>query len=1229
MELISTFAAVPNHNYVEPIAGGVSHSVGAVASDNAEATTAESCPLMYRFSPHTLEIHNLSTAALRLSDPLATLSATQLQATDADASADLEIALVQPVAINGSTVFLVFARDASAKSATLSLFSPFDLLVYPLTTAPVHYRTRSISVSKSLVAGSGSTTEWEYAVVCFGLPGGRALIGNLSLTGGRAQITAVEKLRLDSHKTDVVCSFLCPLPGSDHRLLAFLGLASGHIAVVEYMSYGENRTRVVIVIPPTSSNLGPPAKISAKFTSSRQILLAIAHSASSHKDTSASTEVAAVVSHSLDISSGNRGPLTVTASTIGTMSLQFMLRDDFDFTHDFSANFPRRTLSAADFVDLAVFDVYPQGSDGPSTTVVAALANSHVERLDHTMPSSKSISLHAVFNAWALDHNKKELVSVSCQNSLTPCPAFGMQVSGAAGQVAVVSSRQVLLGDAIAGGLLSLIDNPDDTAAVVPEMSPGRRTPQPLSISEYIDANASFVYSDSLCSALAEQRRRMDGELFVDLLLQMIATPEDSPSCTYPPANPAELLELVSLVGASDLDGLKQRCIAYYLLLDLSATDLVSDTGIYAASSNDPTAHNVTADRYVRENFIPRHFEYLIRGYWLMDHAQTAASLSYLADPCVIADWAPKILRTAVAAGCYPEASVFLNSATATMPPRLDEQPSEAPVIMDVLLNCDFDRAFSFQRLGSSSPELRQVLLSQLFALALSPHARRSTVDRLAMLPFDPTEESALEKHCLLPDAAPHAKDFLSLYFVDRGRYAEAIRLFRATSRETEGQQLSAAQKKKRDERLMMVQNLTLLLPPAQRSVLEELESASDIQGNDTRFVHRRMDRNRPDQLSGDSQMAMDYEAASPSEHHDASVPLSASKSARQLHSAASAQGASGAASNALLRVLARQMVTVQPLTQQASVSDGSMPATPTSKAGYGYGAASATPWKTPLTSFPDRSMSSAQHLNDAEQSPSAGNRVTNSVSSRSAVARVPFSGPPTTPRMDGTLQNYLGASPQSNIDPFGIQQSSFREAPAHGDATKPSSSISRTKRSSGSSLEADGGNLSPFAMAKSRSPAAKVSSSGTNLPSAPSTPKNTAGRQTNGPDIDSSARRYNLRHRIPSSNYETDDKTTENDSMGDVAPAAADAIETASATVNTAKDKGKAKTKKRSSKSRSKRAKNSKDAQKSETESAAPGLTAENTNASARSFERSVSQTSETATPRQSSRIRKRTEQL
>ncbi|KAJ1722857.1 hypothetical protein LPJ53_002776 [Coemansia erecta] len=1226
MELISTFAAVPNHNYAEPIAGGVSHSVAVAGA--ASATTAEPCPLMHRFSPHLLEIHNLSTAALSLSDPLATLSATQLQ-TDPDASADLEITLVEPVAINGSTAFLVFARDASSKSATLSLFSPFDLLVYPID-APVHYRTRSISVSPPLAAGSGSTTEWEYAVVCFGLPGGRALIGNLSLTADHAQITAVEKLSLHSYKTDVVCSFLCPLPGSDHRLLAFLGLASGHVAVVEYMPYGENRTRVVTVIPPSTPRLGSPAKISAKFTHSHHILLAVAHSASAHKGASDEAKVAAVVTHSLDISPGNRGPLTVSHSTIGTMSLQFMLRDDFDFSHDFSANFPRRTLSDAEFVGLAVFDVYAQGSDGPPTPVVAALANSNVERPDHTMPDSRSISLHAVFNAWALDDNKKELVSVSCQNSLIPCPAFGMQVSGAAAQVAVVTSRQILLGDAIADGLLSLINNADDASAVVPDMSPGRRTIQPLSISDYIDTQTSFVYTDSLCSALAEQRRRMDDELFIDLLLQMIVTPEDGPSCAYPPATPVELLELVGLVGASDLDGLKQRCIAYYLLLDLSAVNLVSNTGIYAASASDPTAYNTIADRYVRENFIPRHFEYLIRGYWLMDHAQTDISLSYLADPCVIADWAPKILRTAVAAGRYSEASIFLNSATAIMPPRLDEQPSEAPVIMDVLLNCDFDRAFSFQRLVSASPELRQVLLSQMFAFALSPNARRSTVDRLAMLPFDPTEEAALEKHCLLPDAAVHAKDFLALYFVDRGRYAEAIRLFRATVREAEGQQLSAAQKKKRDERLMMVQNLTLLLPSAQRSVLEELESASDIQGNDTRFVQRYLNRNRPEQSSGDSQMAMDYEAASPSENHDASVPLSASKSARQLRSAAGAQGTPDAASNTLLRVLIRQMATVQPSTQQDSATGGSIPATPISKSGYGYGAAAATPWKTPLTSFPDRTMSNSQNSNDAELSPSAGKRDVHSASSRSAVVRVPFSGPPTTPRIDDMSPKYFGVSPRSNIDPFGIQQSPSQDSPAYNDVTKSPSSISLTKRTSGSSQEADGVNLSPFAMAKNRSSATKVSSSssGTNIPSAPSTPKNIASRQANDPDIDSSARRYNLRHRIPSSNYDTDDRATENDSMGDVTSAAADATESASATVINAKDKGKAKSKKRSSKSRSKRTKNSSNPQKSETDSAAPALTSESSKASARNFERSVSQTSESVTPRQSSRIRKRTEQ-
>ncbi|KAJ1888850.1 hypothetical protein LPJ66_008357 [Kickxella alabastrina] len=549
------------------------------------------------------------------------------------------------------------------------------------------------------------------------------------------------------------------------------------------------------------------------------------------------------------------------------------------------------------------------------------------------------------------------------------------------------------------------------------------------------------------------------------------ATGGDAAS-TYPPRSFTEMRAFVERIGASDLDDLKQHCIAYYLLLDLSAAVLVSSHDVYVESDIDPTTLSKAAAKYAADKFIPCHFEYLMRGYWLMDHSQTVVGVSYLADPCVIADWAPKVLRTTVAAGYHLDAARFLNSATALMQPRLEELPSEAPVVMDVFLHCDFDRAFSFQRHISSFLELRQALLTQLFAFALSPRARRSTVDRLAMLPFDDTEEAALETYCLLPETAAHARDFLALHYVNRGRYAEAIRLFRATAKTDDGQHLTAVQKRKRDERLAMAQNLILLLPAAQRWVIEELES---INGETAT-------------TAGSEGSAHGSGSALTLRRGLSSVPLSASKTARQLRPVVSAHGAAQSASHPLLRVLIKQMTVVKPTSDDDDDDDDSsmsvpetQPETPKAKRDPASSTMAKSMWSTPMTSFPDRTLRSPASRSSAAFSPRANTANARSVTPlhsastpRSGVQRVPFSGPPTTPRTDNVLDMFADMTSTVSGNWAAANQNAgnniLAKASAAIESLSPSPSHSLARRTSGGFVSGSGS-----AISTSRSPFAKA----------------------------------------------------------------------------------------------------------------------------------------------------------
>ncbi|KAJ2284791.1 hypothetical protein IWW55_007445, partial [Coemansia sp. RSA 2706] len=180
------------------------------------------------------------------------------------------------------------------------------------------------------------------------------------------------------------------------------------------------------------------------------------------------------------------------------------------------------------------------------------------------------------------------------------------------------------------------------------------------------------------------------------------------------------------------------------------------------------------------------------------------------------------------------------------------------------------------------APALRRALLAQLFAFALSAQARRATADQLATLAFDGVEEAALAAHCLGEGAAPHARDFLALHYVNCGRFADAVRLFRAIERDERGRALDAPQRRKRAERRALAASLCMLLPAAQRGVVSDDDCG-------------------PAEAAGPAESVVCAEPA---------VPLSASKAARRRR----AQGLlPQSPSHPLARVLLRQMSAEKP----------------------------------------------------------------------------------------------------------------------------------------------------------------------------------------------------------------------------------------------------------------------------------------------------------------------------
>ncbi|KAJ2798099.1 hypothetical protein H4R20_004943 [Coemansia guatemalensis] len=746
---------------------------------------------------------------------------------------DLEIAMVEPVTLNGTSYMLIFTREQLTQEGRLYTFNPFTLGIQRIK-ATVPYSPSSLSASAAVEAGQGSSTEWEFSVVSFGLAGGRVLVGNLTVGIDGAQLTALKSVMLDGHRCSVTASYAMECPDASGRVVVFSGLESGHVAVLEYSPFNGSRTALARSVA-DGARLGPVTRVAAVALDTQRIALCAGHGGGGAP--------AAVATYIVQIGSKGAEP-AIEAAHFGTAALQLAPGAGEE---EQVAELP----AATQLVDICVVNMHTSGQAGNKAPeiVVAALG-------------SDGDAAHGVFGAWIVDEQARHLDCISQQHVPGRSTLLGMRIAGTTRQPEVVEVRHLLLGDALCGDEYGNIHHGLD---------------QPLDISDYVADADAFAYIPSVRREIAERRRQLGGELFIDSLLAMAGIADGM----YPPRTAADRQALVEQIGNSGLDGVKQRCLAYYLVLD---SDAAGDA----------------ATQYVHDVQIPRHFARLVRGYWMMDHGQPTVGVALLADPAVEADWALRVLE---AAHEHPRASLtFLRSATALAAPRLATQPGAASLTMGALLNCAFTRAFSFQR--RAAPAVRRALLAQLLEFALSPRAKRTTAARLAALPFDATEDAALAEHCLRPAAPLHARDFLALHCVDSGRYAEAIRLLTAAAANDEANVPDAAHRRKRAERQALVRNLSLLLPAAQRAAIEDPgptpapASVSTSTSAHTQAVPAAVPAILPP------------------------VPLSATKATRRP-AVVDSRGAPQSPAHPLMRVLMRQMAGEMPAATSAA------PATP------------------------------------------------------------------------------------------------------------------------------------------------------------------------------------------------------------------------------------------------------------------------------------------------------------
>ena len=132
----------------------------------------------------------------------------------------------------------------------------------------------------------------------------------------------------------------------------------------------------------------------------------------------------------------------------------------------------------------------------------------------------------------------------------------------------------------------------------------------------------------------------LDGRLFYDDLLRlaMLSNSNENeyaeelpdPTQCYPPraGDGDSIVELIALIQSSSFDRVKKMALWYYLILDLEKQ---------GGRGQD------RALAFANEVGLPRSARYAITGYWLLDHGDYPAAVSYLTEE---PDFVPKILAT-------------------------------------------------------------------------------------------------------------------------------------------------------------------------------------------------------------------------------------------------------------------------------------------------------------------------------------------------------------------------------------------------------------------------------------------------------------------------------------------------------------------------------------------------------------------------------------------------------
>ncbi|KAJ3101025.1 hypothetical protein HK100_004612, partial [Physocladia obscura] len=241
------------------------------------------------------------------------------------------------------------------------------------------------------------------------------------------------------------------------------------------------------------------------------------------------------------------------------------------------------------------------------------------------------------------------------------------------------------------------------------------------------------------------ERRSTCQELMFDILAAHVTI---DGSLLYPPKNIDEMQKLFEIILNTENKSADDKiAILYYLLRDLDDDSSVE---------------------FANENAISCSFISVLDGFWAFDHGDFETAVFKLTSPCAENPYNNnrKILTTLIAMKQASLATIFMKSCKLPVADLIEAQ-------MNLKVSTNIFDALDYQRKLEKNDQTRMFQLLLECAFKSNDSSRQ-----LIFLPFTRFEEDLLVAYCHAQNSKI-CQEFLLIYYVKFGRYAEALTYYK------------------------------------------------------------------------------------------------------------------------------------------------------------------------------------------------------------------------------------------------------------------------------------------------------------------------------------------------------------------------------------------------------------------------------------------------------------------